>query len=231
MDIVWHYENDAELFTIMCIRDYYASHKAILYIPYLPHARMDRVKNPEDVFTLRTFARVINSMNFERVYVWDAHSNVGPALIDRCHDVNALTWIQEAITQLGYAKDNICLFFPDEGAQKRYGGMFPDYKQAFGIKNRNWETGKIEGYMIIGEDNVKDNHILIIDDICSYGNTFVKAAEALHEAGANGIDLYVTHCEEAVVRGDVFKCGLIDKVFTTDSLVRSEEANSKLTIV
>lgn len=231
MDIVWHYENDAELFTIMCIRDYYASHKAILYIPYLPHARMDRVKNPEDVFTLRTFAHVINSMDFERVYVWDAHSNVGPALIDRCHDVNALTWIQEAITQLGYAKENICLFFPDEGAQKRYGGMFPDYKQAFGIKNRNWETGKIEGYMIIGEDNVKDNHILIIDDICSYGNTFVKAAEALHEAGANGIDLYVTHCEEAVVRGDVFKCGLIDKVFTTDSLVRSEEANSKLTIV
>ena len=231
MDIVWHYENDAELFTIMCIRDYYASHKAILYIPYLPHARMDRVKNPEDVFTLRTFAHVINSMNFERVYVSDAHSNVGPALIDRCHDVNALTWIQEAITQLGYAKDNICLFFPDEGAQKRYGTMFPDYKQAFGIKNRNWETGKIEGYMIVGEDNVKDNHILIIDDICSYGNTFVKAAEALHEAGANGIDLYVTHCEEAVVKGDVFKCGLIDKVFTTDSLVRSEEANSKLTIV
>ena len=231
MDIVWHYENDAELFTIMCIRDYYASHKAILYIPYLPHARMDRVKNPEDVFTLRTFARVINSMNFERVYVWDAHSNVGPALIDRCHDVNALTWIQEAITQLGYAKENICLFFPDEGAQKRYGAMFPDYTQAFGIKNRNWETGKIEDYMIVGEDNVKDNHILIIDDICSYGNTFVKAAEALHEAGANGIDLYITHCEEAVAKGDVFKCGLIDKVFTTGSLVRSEETNSKLTIV
>ena len=231
MDIVWHYENDAELFTIMCIRDYYANHKAILYIPYLPHARMDRVKNPEDVFTLRTFARVINSMDFERVYVWDAHSNVGPALIDRCHDVNALTWIEEAIKEMSYPKDYLCLFFPDEGAQKRYGGMFPDYKQAFGIKNRNWETGKIEGYMIVGEDNVKDNHILIIDDICSYGNTFVKAAEALHEAGANGIDLYITHCEEAVVKGDVFKCGLIDKVFTTGSLVRSEETNSKLTIV
>lgn len=231
IDLVWHYENDAELFTVACIREYYATQDCILYLPYLPSARMDRVKNPEDVFTLKTFAHLINSMNFERVYVWDAHSNVGPALIDRCHDVNALTWIQEAITQLGYAKDNICLFFPDEGAQKRYGTMFPDYKQAFGIKNRNWETGKIEGYMIVGEDNVKDNHILIIDDICSYGNTFVKAAEALHEAGANGIDLYVTHCEEAVVKGDVFKCGLIDKVFTTDSLVRSEEANSKLTIV
>ena len=231
IDLVWHYENDAELFTVACIREYYATQDCILYLPYLPSARMDRVKNPEDVFTLKTFANLINALNFSTVYVWDAHSNVGPALIDRCHDVNALTWIEEAIKEMSYPKDYLCLFFPDEGAQKRYGGMFPDYKQAFGIKNRNWETGKIEGYMIVGEDNVKDNHILIIDDICSYGNTFVKAAEALHEAGANGIDLYVTHCEEAVVRGDVFKCGLIDKVFTTDSLVRSEETNSKLTIV
>lgn len=231
MDIVWHYENDAELFTIMCIRDYYANHKAILYIPYLPHARMDRVKNPEDVFTLRTFARVINSMNFERVYVWDAHSNVGPALIDRCHDVNALTWIQEAITQLGYAKDNICLFFPDEGAQKRYGTMFPDYTQAFGIKKRNWETGKIEGYMVVGEENIKDKCVLIIDDICSYGNTFTHAAGALITAGAKEVNLYVTHCEDAISKGNIFKDERINKVFTTGSLVRSEETNSKLTIV
>lgn len=231
MDIVWHYENDAELFTIMCIRDYYASHKAILYIPYLPHARMDRVKNPEDVFTLRTFARVINSMNFERVYVWDAHSNVGPALIDRCHDVNALTWIQEAITQLGYAKDNICLFFPDEGAQKRYGTMFPDYTQAFGIKKRNWETMRIEGYDIIGEENIKDKCVLIVDDICSYGNTFTHAAGALITAGAKEVNLYVTHCEDAISKGNIFKDERINKVFTTGSLVRSEETNSKLTIV
>jgi ribose-phosphate pyrophosphokinase len=231
MDIVWHYENDAELFTIMCIRDYYANHKAILYIPYLPHARMDRVKNPEDVFTLRTFARVINSMNFERVYVWDAHSNVGPALIDRCHDVNALTWIQEAITQLGYAKENICLFFPDEGAQKRYGAMFPDYIQAFGIKKRNWETMRIEGYDIIGEENIKDKCVLIVDDICSYGNTFTHAAGALITAGAKEVNLYVTHCEDAISKGNIFKDERINKVFTTGSLVRSEETNSKLIIL
>lgn len=231
VDLVWHYENDAEFFTVACIREYYATQDCILYLPYLPHARMDRVKNPEDVFTLKTFAHLINSLNFERVYVWDAHSNVGPALIDRCHDVNALTWIQEAITQLGHAKDSICLFFPDEGAQKRYGTMFPDYAQAFGIKKRNWETGKIEGYMIVGEDIVKGKNVLIIDDICSYGNTFIKAAEAVRAAGAIDISLYITHCEDAISKGDIFKNNLFEKVFTTGSLVRSEETNSKLTIV
>lgn len=231
VDLVWHYESDAEFFTVACIREYYATQECILYLPYLPHARMDRVKNPEDVFTLKTFAHLINSLNFERVYVWDAHSNVGPALIDRCHDVNALAWIQEAITQLGYAKNSICLFFPDEGAQKRYGAMFPDYIQAFGIKKRNWETQKIEGYMIVGEENIKDKYVLIIDDICSYGNTFVKAAEAIREAGAVDVSLYITHCEDAISKGDIFKNNIFENVFTTNSIVRSEETNQNLIIV
>ena len=231
IDLVWHYENDAELFTVACIREYYATQDCILYLPYLPSARMDRVKNPEDVFTLKTFAHLINSMNFERVYVWDAHRNVGPALNDRCVDVSAQNYIEEANKKLSYAKGNLCLFFPDEGAQKRYGTMFPDYPQAFGIKKRNWETQRIEGYMIVGEENIKDKYVLIIDDICSYGNTFVKAAEVIQAAGAVDISLYITHCEDAISKGDIFKKDIFENVFTTNSLVRSEETNSKLTII
>ena len=231
VDLVWHYENDAEFFTVACIREYYATRECILYLPYLPNARQDRVKNPEDVFTLKTFAHLINSLNFERVYVWDAHSNVGPALIDRCIDVSAQNYIEEAIKEIGFPKENLCLFFPDEGAQKRYGTMFPDYHQAFGIKKRNWETQRIEGYMIVGEENIKDKYVLIIDDICSYGNTFVKAAEAIEAAGAVCISLYITHCEDAISKGDIFKKDIFENVFTTNSLVRSEETNSKLTII
>lgn len=244
VDVVWHYENDAELFTIGSIREYYMSRPCRLYIPYLPHARMDRVKNVEDVFTLKAFARYINALNFSAVYVWDAHSNVGPALIDRCVDVSAQNYIEEAIKQLKYRLENefcsgdeisanpdICLFFPDEGAQKRYGTMFPDYPQAFGIKKRNWETMRIEGYDIIGGENIKDKHVLIIDDICSYGNTFVKAAESIEAAGAAGINLYITHCEDAISKGDIFKKDIFDDIFTTNSLVRSEETDSKLIII
>lgn len=226
IEIVWHYENDGELFTIACIREHFATKSCRLYIPYLCHARMDRVKNPEDVFTLRTFAHIINSLNFDKVYMWDAHSSVGPALIDRCEDVSPKHWIKDAIKTVG--TDNLCLFFPDEGAMKRYGNMFSDIPQAFGIKKRNWETQKIEGYMIVGEENVTGKNILIIDDICSYGNTFVKAAEALDGAGAKDINLYITHCEDAISKGNVFTCGLINRVFTTNSLVRSKETDERL---
>lgn len=229
--ILWNYESDEEFFTLACIRQYYGKTPCILDLPYLPHARMDRVKNDEDVFTLKTFASLINSLDFRAVYVLDAHSNVGTALIDRCHNLSPKDYIQKAINKMSYAKGNLCLFFPDEGAQKRYGEMFPDYPQAFGIKKRNWETKKIEGYMIVGEENVKNKEILIIDDICSYGNTFIKAAEALESAGACGVNLYITHCEECINKGNVFTSGLIDNVFTTDSLIRSDECEDKLHIV
>jgi ribose-phosphate pyrophosphokinase len=231
VDIAWHYENDAELFTVACIRQFYAKTRCILYLPYVPHARMDRVKNPEDVFTLKTFAHFINSLDFDQVVTWDVHSNVSLALIDRVRNENPMVWIIEAIQELGYAKNSICLFFPDEGAQKRYGEMFPDFKQAFGIKKRNWETGKIEGYMIVGEENVKDRYVLIIDDICSYGNTFVKAAEAIREAGAVDISLFITHCEDAINKGDIFKNNIFENVFTTNSLIRTPETDSKLTVI
>lgn len=229
--ITWNYESDEELFTLMCICDYYDGHDIYLTMPYLPSARMDRVKNVDDVFTLRAFTRAINSLNFKEVRVLDAHSNVGIALIDRCINESPKDHIQKAINKLGYPKEHLCLFFPDEGAQKRYGEMFPDYPQAFGIKKRNWETRKIEGYMIVGEENVKNKEILIIDDICSYGNTFIHAADALHKAGATDVNLYITHCEESIDKGNVFTCGMIDNVFTTDSLIRSDECEDKLRIV
>lgn len=231
IDITWNYESDAEFFTLACIRHFYATKPSTLYLPYLPHARQDRVKNEDDVFTLQTFANLINSLMFDKVYVLDAHSNVGIALIHRCENLSPKDYIQRVIDKLGYNKYCLCLFFPDEGAQKRYGEMFPQYRQAFGIKKRNWETRKIEGYMIVGEENIVNSHVLIIDDICSYGNTFIKAAEAVKAAGAEGVSLYITHCEESINKGNVFTSNLFDNVFTTDSLIRSDECNDKLQIV
>ena len=227
--IIWKYESDAELFTLICARRHYATLPATLSISYIPHARMDRVKAAEDVFTLKYFCEVINSLNFETVYVLDAHSNVSLSLLNNVFQMDVTEIIQEAINL--HDNGNLALFFPDEGAQKRYGEMFPNIPQAFGIKKRNWETMKIEGLDIIGVENIKGKRVIIIDDICSYGNTFVRAAEALHAAGAEEINLYITHCEDAINKGNVFTCGLINKVFTTGSLVRSAETEEKLSHV
>lgn len=46
VDIHWKYDNDAELFSLICLRKHYADCKNVtLYMSYCPHARMDRVAN------------------------------------------------------------------------------------------------------------------------------------------------------------------------------------------
>ena len=58
------------------------------------------------------------------------------------------------------------MFYPDEGAGKRYSGMIP-LPYCFGIKKRDWKTGQILGLDVAGDiDSIAGKNILIVDDIC-----------------------------------------------------------------
>ena len=64
--------------------------------------------------------------------------------------------------------------------------------------------------------------MLIVDDICSRGGTFYHSAQKLKEAGASDIFLYITHCENTILEGELIKSGLVKKIFTTDSIFTEE---------
>lgn len=215
--VKWIYENDAELFTLICVKRHLdrldPCNISCLIMPYIPHARMDRVKTGEDVFTLKYFCEVLNSLNFDAIYVRDAHSNVSLALINNVIDEGAGYWMQTAAD--GYNAE--ALFFPDEGAMKRYSSNSP-LPYAFGMKQRDWTTGKILGLDLINVDAIKGKRVLIADDICSRGGTFYHSAKALLDAGAASVALYVTHLEETVLTGDLPNSGLIDRIYTTPSI-------------
>lgn len=221
--ITWHYENDAELFTLICLVKYIRHHKPgteiVLTMPYIPHARMDRVKEYSDVFTLKYFADVINSLEFSRVYVLDPHSNVSKAVINNVFENDWCEYVERALEKSVLQGDEeYILFYPDEGSMKRYSSDI-NLPYAFGVKRRDWQTGKILGLDIIGDENaIKGSNILIVDDICSRGGTFYHSAKKLKELGANKIYLYVTHCENTILEGDLLNSGLIERVFTTNSI-------------
>ena len=243
--VEWKYESDAELFTLICIAKHYDYSDMELYLPYIPHARMDRVKAEEDVFTLKYFCEVINSLNFKTVWVMDAHSNVSLALLDRVRQMNVEDTIYDTIYKItceiagSYdhqqrmdAQADLVAFFPDEGAMKRYSDM-ANRPYAFGIKKRDWETGKILGLDIMNAELVKGKNVLIIDDICSRGGTFLHSAKALKAAGANRIFLYVTHAEKTMVEGEMYNnLDLVERIYTTNSIFNIEwDDRNKVTIV
>ena len=230
INVEWKYENDGELFALICLTKQLPKAKEKhLIMKYLPHARQDRVKKPQDVFTLKYFCEVINSLGYDKVRVLDVHSNVSLALLNNVESINVLCHINQAI-YLCKDTDNFALYFPDEGAMKRYTedcGL----PYTFGIKKRNWEDGKILGVQIAAPEIVNGKDILIVDDICSRGGTFYHSAKALKEAGAANISLYITHCENAILEGEIFTSGLIKQVYTTDSLVHCEELKEKIIYV
>ena len=231
--IIWKYENDSELFTLICLTKHIREHEPnatiSFQLPYLPNARQDRVKSANDTFTLKYFCEIINSLNFNEVLVTDVHSNVGLALLDRVGEIKPWDYINRAIHKIPVDRE-LVLFYPDEGAMKRYSSAL-NLPFAFGVKRRNWETGVIEGLDLMGNvEAINGRDVLIIDDICSKGGTFYYSAKALKEAGAANIYLYVTHCENTIHEGELLKKdSLIKEIFTTDSILT--KTHEKITIV
>lgn len=215
----WYYENDAEFLSLMYLVKHLRSHGVndiYLYMPYIPNARQDRVKSSEDVFTLKYFAELLNSLNLTRIEVLDPHSTVSEALINNLHIYSPKPYIEQVLEKIG--KGNILMFYPDEGARKRYSSMI-DLPCFFGIKKRDWKTGVIEGLDVAGPiDFIPGKDILIVDDICSRGGTFLHSAKKLKELGAKDIYLFVSHCENTILEGELLNNDLIKKVYTTDSI-------------
>lgn len=221
--ISWFYENDRELVALIFLANHLKAQgkeNLHLYMPYIPNARQDRVKSGEDVFTLKYFASVINGLGFRTVTVLDPHSSVSEALIDRIHIEKPQTYIENTIHAIEkMTGETPSMFYPDEGAGKRYSGMI-QLPYAFGIKKRDWKTGKILGLDVSGDiDSISGKDILIVDDICSRGGTFHFSAKRLKELGAGRIFLYITHCENTIFEGELINGDLIEKVFTTNSIL------------
>ena len=175
------------------------------------------------MFTLKWSAELINGLGFSKVRVLDPHSSVSEALIDRIEVESPKPYIEQVI---GLLRDRTgempAMFYPDEGAGKRYGGMIP-LPYAFGIKRRDWKTGQIRGLDVAGAvEDITGKTVLIVDDICSRGGTFYHSAKKLLELGAKEVYLFITHCEDTVLEGELLTSGLIRQIFTTDSILTAE---------
>lgn len=230
--ITWLFENNEELVTLIFLTKHLRSHgieNIHLNLPYIPNARQDRTKTSEDVFTLKYFAETINWLNFKSVTVLDPHSSVSEALINRIVVTSAEENVKAVVNEIEKSGRTLMMFYPDEGAMKRYAGMV-NKPYAFGIKKRDWKTGQIQGLDVAGAtEQIAGSDILIVDDISSRGGTFYHAAKKLKELGAANIYLYISHCENTILEGEVLTSGLIERVFTTNSIFTKE--HEKITVI
>jgi len=225
--VKWLFDSNEELIAL-CFLVKHMQSKGIndikLIMPYIPNARRDRVKDDNNVFTLKYFAEILNSLNFTSVEVLDPHSYVSEALIDRIRIVTPKEIIQKVLDEIG---GDVVMFYPDEGSVKRYSTLFAN-DFVFGMKHRDTKTRKIDNFSISGDtEAVKGKNVLMIDDICATGSTLSLAAGELKKIGAKELYVFVSHCEDTVLEGNLLDA--ITGLYTTDSIFRG--AHPKITIL
>lgn len=187
---------------------------------FLPNARYDRHMFKGDAAALKVFANLVNAMGFDAVCALDPHSNVAENLF-KCFQS-----MKQKGVAVHFASDPRIDFLvaPDAGAAKKTEDTAKEVDKPYITmsKVRNLKTGEITGMRILDDVDLTDKTVMILDDICDGGRTFVEAAKHLREAGAKRVELYVTH--------GIFSKGVenlldngIDHIYTTNTLGEAKD--------
>ena len=190
-----------------------------LLMPYFPAARQDRVMVPGEPLSVKVYAELINAIGFSKVTIYDPHSEVVAALLDRVTIINNHEFVKKCIDN----KKDYCLISPDGGALKKiyklsqYLGGVPVVEAS---KQRDVQTGKLTGFTVYADD-LKGQPCYIVDDICDGGGTFLGLAEVLKAKNSGPIYLIVSH--GIFSKGYDALSDVFDTVFTTDAFSTIED--------
>tara|TARA_R110002124_G_scaffold263913_2_gene430405 strand:- start:1432 stop:2271 length:840 start_codon:yes stop_codon:yes gene_type:complete len=184
-----------------------------LFIPYFPAARQDRVMIKGEPLSVKVYADIINGLQLSKVFVFDAHSEVTPALVNNCEVIPNHTFIKAVIKSIG---NDVKLISPDGGALKK---IYKVSEFLGGVevvecsKSRDVKTGRLSGFKVYNDD-LQGGDCLIVDDICDGGGTFVGLAQELKNKNAGKLYLAVSH---GIFNKGFAVLDCFEKIFTTNS--------------
>lgn len=206
--------NANELFILAQVLDICNRHGMIpeVHISYLMGARMDRVMDFNRPFSMKVVQDVLNRYDAD-FFVYDPHN---PALMCRSEKWRVDRFEKELVVE------DAVLCFADKGAESRYtDDMCVNYlRDRFHCeKERDTTTGKLNGFKVelgnVSPARIKGSNIVLIDDLCDGGGTFLGIIKLLRELNPKSISLCLSH---AVQREGLIKvANEYDDVYVTDS--------------
>lgn len=92
VNIFYSYTGDNSILILLQLTDAVrrlGAKEVNLFIPYFPGARQDRVCNKGESLSVKVYADLINNQNYDKVVIFDPHSDVTPALLNNVEVVAA----------------------------------------------------------------------------------------------------------------------------------------------
>lgn len=181
-----------------------------LYMHYLPYARQDRACNDGESFALKVFLNMLNSVKFDCLYTFDVHNfdavlNLTAKMNYKYHDFNC-GYFLITLRDNGYLDSDTTVVLPDKGAAKKLDIVKSVHKGKIIVADKLRGTiGQV--FHTIPEN--PSGKVLVLDDICDGGATFLSLAGLL--TAADHVTLAVSH--------GIFSKGLVELLDHYDDIV------------
>ncbi|MCJ7800966.1 MAG: ribose-phosphate diphosphokinase, partial [Candidatus Marinimicrobia bacterium] len=200
-----------------------SAERVTVVIPYFGYSRQDRKDKPRVPISSRVMIDIISIMGVGRIISMDLHSTQIQGFAKVPFDaLYSRLVLMEEIKAIGLDPKKTVVLSPDVGSA----AMSQAYAKRLGmdfalIEKRRIGHNRSKAVHLIGE--LKNHHVLIIDDIVDTAGTAINAANKAMENGALSVSLVGTH---ALLSGDAvknLKKSPIRRFIFTDTVVIPKE--------
>lgn len=196
-EIVERINNYEDLFFIKSLKeicDYNGIVGVQLVIPCMWQQQHDRRFHTNSSFELKIVCDFINSCNFSKVFVFHPHSDATQISLNNCHVIDNSKFIKNVLADIQSPEPPI-LLSTDGGSYKwinKLADVIEFKGEVYGAnKSRDVVTHKLTQQ--IDRQDFQGKDVLIADDLCVYGGTFIGLAKLLRERNVGKLYLAVSH--------------------------------------
>ena len=153
-------------------------------IPYFGYARQDRKTKPRDPISAKLVANLITTAGADRVLTMDLHANQIQGFFDIPVDnlLGSPIFVEHFAKKYADCHDDTMVVSPDVGSVARARAFAQKLNMPLAIVDkRRQKANSSEVMNIIGD--VRDKHVILLDDMVDTGGSLCHAAKALVEIG------------------------------------------------
>lgn len=211
-------DNLMELFIMVDALKRGSANTVNLVIPYFGYQRQDRKDYSRAPISAAVIARIIETLNVNRVMIFDLHAGqISGFFSNNCpvDNLYAESYFRRYIKENIFT-DNVVFVGPDAGAVKTNYRVSQYFKAQTCSIFKNRKDGVIDHMMLIGD--VKGKNVVMIDDMIDTAGTICAAANLLKQHGALSIHIFATHALFSGNAIEKINKSEIDKVIVTNSV-------------
>ncbi len=204
-------------------------------IPYYGYARQDRKAKGRDPITAKLVADLITAAGADRILTMDLHAPQiqGFFNIPVDHLVGSpllASFLIKKFEEEGSLSNRIVMS-PDIGSIKRAREFASRLDLPIAIiDKRRSNPNESQVMNIIGD--VRDKHVIILDDMVDTGGTLFHAAEAIKNAGALSVTAAATHAVLSGSAMDYVRSGIIEELLFLDTIpLPPEKHDPRITVL